>query len=61
MTYEGSFAMSFDDNFDEPDSDFMPGGKIVVYVDGNGCAQTVQVHKPSITEIWNHWMSQLGL
>lgn len=63
MIYEGRLAMSFDlhDNFAEPDSAFMPGGRIAVYVDQNDCAETVQVHNPSASEIWNHWMRQLGL
>lgn len=47
--------------FAEPDSGFMPGCLIEVYLDGNDRTDLVRVHKPSVREIWNHWMRQLGL
>lgn len=63
MTYIGMYwrGRTLWEVFDEPDSAFMPGCEIVVHLDSKGCADLVEVNKPSTSEIWKHWKLQLGL
>lgn len=63
MVFYGTGWMSSGstEEYIEPDSALIPGGRVVVDFDEYPRVTRVRAHKPTIREIWTHWMNQLGL